>query len=539
MKKNYKFLMSSVLRPYRGRIVMLCVFTLLLSVLQVSIALLSRFVIDAAIGVGSRLVFWGVILLAANLAFVAVQMLLSWYTASSADRLCARMRKDILRTAVYSRNEKVLDHHSGELLSRGLDDVYTLCDGAVGILPSFVGQVTRLIASVVAVVLIAPKVALVMIFGSITVALVTAAIRPFIKKRQRAVRESDEQLVSAMQEDLQQLELIQSIDAQEQTLKRFNVFQHNNLYMRFKRRLWAIGSSSVINLASSISGAALLLWGASRIMAGALSYGSLTAMIQLLGLFRSPAVGLSGVWAKLATVEVSCERLEDLIKPMPTVQKQKLDGHIQQIVLENVTFAYPGDEAPVLEDFSCTLPLGDWSCLTGMSGRGKTTVFKLILGLYAPQKGRIYIQTSNGTLNCTDATRHLFAYVPQDYALFSGTVLENFQLIDPDVTEEDLRRIFQVAKADFVWELTDGLQTQVKENNAGLSKGQLQRLAIARAVLMDRPVFLLDECTSALDAGTEEAVLKGLKSLGKKAILVTHRPEVVQELADVIFVSME
>ena len=118
-------------------------------------------------------------------------------------------------------------------------------------------------------------------------------------------------------------------------------------------------------------------------------------------------------------------------------------------------------------------------------------------------------------------------------------MLENFQLIDPEITEEKLRRILQVAQADFVWELSDREQTQVRENNAGLSKGQLQRLAIARAVLMERPVFLLDECTSALDAQTEDAVLRELKALGKKAILVTHRPEAVEALDGITSISME
>lgn len=166
-------------------------------------------------------------------------------------------------------------------------------------------------------------------------------------------------------------------------------------------------------------------------------------------------------------------------------------------------------------------------------------MFKLILGLHKPQAGRIYLQTDQGEIPCSEATRRLFAYVPQDYALFSGTILENLQLVAPDLDAARMWQVLSAAQADFVRELSDREQTQVRENNAGLSKGQLQRLAIARAILMDRPIFLLDECTSALDAQTEQAVLQLLHDTGKQAILVTHRPEAATAIGGVTMVSLE
>ena len=531
--------LHKLLGQYRLRTLFLCIATVLQSILQVSVALLTRFVIDAALGNGNRLAFWGGVLVADMVAIVLLHTLLSWYTASTADRFNAAMRKSILRTAVYSRDESLLKHHSGELLNRGMEDVRTLCDGMVTALPGLVGQLTRLVAVFVAFLVISPKVAGVLLAGALAVGVATACLRPVLKKRHRKVRESDEQLMSVLQEDLQQLELIQSLDAQGQILHRFDGHVLGNLAVRFQRRLWSVGSKSIINCASQLSAGALLLWGAGCIAAGTLSYGSLTAMLQLLSQFRTPVLGLSGLWSRLAAVEVAAERLSALLIPACPVEPQTVDGEIRAIVLEDVTFAYPGDETPVLQNFSFRFPLEDWSCLTGVSGKGKTTIFKLILGLYQPQKGRIYLQTDRGEIPCSEATRHLFAYVPQDYALFSGTVLENLQLIDPDITTDKLRQMLEIAQADFIWELTDREQTQVRENNAGLSKGQLQRLAIARAVLMDRPVFLLDECTSALDARTEDAVLRRLKTLKKKAILVTHRPEALEALEDVAAVSME
>lgn len=527
------------MRPYRGRILFLSLLTVLQALLQVGMAVLSRYVIDAALSGGEGLVFWGIVLIADLLALVGVHALLTWNTGSTADRMITRMRQDILHTAVFSRDERLLDHHSGELLNRGMEDVYTICDGAVGALPALVGQVACLASAFAAVLLISPGVAGVLLVAAAAVGVAAACLRPVVKAHHRRVREADERVMSTMQEDLQKLELIRSLGAQEQIQQRFLQRLKNSLRARFKRRLWSVGSNGIINAASQISAGVLLLWGATGIAAGTLSYGSLTAMLELLALFRGPVLGLSGLWTRLAAVEVAAERLRELLKQEEPIRELACEPEVTAVVFENVTFSYPGDEIPVLQDFHFRFPLDGWTCLTGISGKGKTTIFKLILGLYTPQSGRIYLQTKQGELPCTEETRRLFAYVPQDYALFSGTVLENLQLVDPEVSEDRLRQVLGVAQADFVWELGDRQHTQLRENNAGLSKGQLQRLAIARAVLMDRPIFLLDECTSALDAQTEDAVLRGLHTLGKRAILVTHRPEAVESLEGVTPVSME
>jgi len=256
-------------------------------------------------------------------------------------------------------------------------------------------------------------------------------------------------------------------------------------------------------------------------------------------MLRSPVVGLSGIWNRFSAIDVAAERLKELLDGKQAPVENTQVGEVRAIVFENVSFHYPGEETPVLERFSARFPLDRWACLTGISGKGKSTIFKLILGLYTPQQGRVYLETDRGQIPCDGSTRHLFAYVPQDYSLFSGTIMENFQLVDPAATEETCKQALEIAQAEFVWELSSGLQTQIRENNTGLSKGQLQRLAIARAILMDRPVFLLDECTSALDAQTEEKLVKALSALNKQAILVTHRPDALKDQERITFVEME
>ncbi len=543
MKSNMKQIFvrerfRQVMRPYRFRVIGLSVMTVLQSLLQVSMALVTRFVIDAALGAG-QLGFWAGALAANVLLLVGVHSLISWYANSTYDRLCSSLRQDILRSAVYSQDDRLQAYHSGALLSRGIEDVYSVCDGAVNVIPSLIGQVTRLAATFAAVIYIYPPVAGVLLVVAAVVGCVTAALRPMIKAKHRGVRQTDEKVMSAMQEDLQQLELIQSLEAQEQILKRFDKRVKENLSARFVRRIWSVGSNSIINTASQVGSGALLLWGAARVAGDAMSYGSLTAMLQLLALFQGPVLGLSGLWTRLASVDVAAERLQDLLKVSQRQEKTEQKPAIRQIVFENVTFTYSGEETPVVENFSMQIPVTDWSCLTGASGKGKTTLFKLILGLYTPQSGRVYLQTDTEQIPCSGDTRHLFAYVPQDYALLSGTILENLLLVAPDADEQELREALTVAEADFVWELSNKEQAQLGENNTGLSKGQLQRLAIARAILMKRPILLLDECTSALDAETEAAVLQGLYKLGKQAVLVTHRPEALSGLDGICPVAMQ
>ena len=532
--------MYRMIRPYRWKILLISILAVLQALLLVSVAVVMKYVIDSAL-TGGNLPFWGAVLIANLAAIVVTLTAQNWICGSCADKFSAGLRKDLLIAAAHSRDMELQSYHSGELLSRGMEDVNTVCDGAMNVLPTLFGQATRLVASFVAVILIQPMVALILLLIAAVMGTVAAVLRPIIKRQHRQVRETDEKVLAAMQEDLQQLELIQSLQMQPQVIKRFDKRLKENLRAKFVRRSWIVGSNSAIATASYAGTGAVLLWGAGQLIKGAITYGDMTSILELLTLFRGPVLGISGQWTRLAAVEVACERLMVMLKPdeekETSADKQKLS--VQAVVFENVTFSYSGENTPVLQAFSARFPLDGWTCLTGISGKGKTTMFKLMLGLYKPQQGRVYLETDKGEIPCSETTRHLFAYVPQDYAMFSGTVLENMQLVAPDAGEQERREAIRLAEADFIWETAAGEQTHVGENNTGLSKGQIQRLAIARAILMQRQIFLLDECTSALDAGTEDAVLQNMQALGKSAILVTHRPQAVADLDHITFVPMD
>lgn len=539
MKKKWGAFLK-MLRPFIGREILLIFLAIMQAASQVLFSLITKEVIDSAVYKDGRLPFWGMILALVIGGMLLLYLLELWFSGSTMDRCTAKMRHSLLSSAVYSEDMRLQAYHSGELLSRGIEDVRIVCDGIVNSLPTLAAQGVRLVGAFVAVMTIYPPICPVLLAAGGALALAAILIRPISKRRYKAVRETEDQVMAQMQENLHQLELIKSIQAEKNILKRFSKKLNVDLKTKSRRRRWTTTSSMIIYSISQIGSGVLLLWGAMQVAATVLTYGEFTAMQSLVTQFRGPAIGISGQFSKLAGVEVAASRLAEMIDMEEYNASVKTNvSHIQAIVFENVTFRYPSDTAPVVDNFSITLPLENWSCLTGHSGKGKSTLFKLMLGLYTPHSGRVYLKTDQGEIPCGKETRHLFAYVPQDFALFSGTVLENLLLVAPDADEEKIKNAISVAQADYIWDQTYQMETQVRENNAGLSKGQLQRLAIARAVLMERPIFLLDECTSALDAQTEDAVLQNLQKMGKQAILVTHRPEAVEKLETVDFVSME
>lgn len=540
-KKTYHAWSSirSLIRPHLGAVISLNVLTVLQSVAQVALAVITKYVIDAALTGSSQLLAWGIALGIVLLSILVMQVLVSWCAGSTTDKCVARMRYALLEAANGCDEEQLHGYHSGALLSRGMEDVHTVCDGFVIALPSVVGQITRLVGAFAAIVFLYPNLAPLLLAACALVVGGTALVRPVMRRKHRLVRQTDEQVMSAMQENLQQLELVQSLQMEKQSLRRFWQKAKLSLSARKNRRVWSVSINGSLSFLAQLGTGVLLLWGAVQVANRAMSYGALTAMLQLLSMLRSPVVGLSGMWNRFSAVEVAAERLQELLDQKQTPAEPVMPAQIKAVVFENVSFHYPGDEAPVLEGFSACFPLEQWACLTGVSGKGKSTIFKLILGLYTPQAGRVYLQTDQGQVTCGKQTRHLFSYVPQDYSLFSGTILENLQMVCPDADEDACRKALQIAQADFVWELNGGLQTPIRENNTGLSKGQLQRLAIARAVLMDRSILLLDECTSALDAQTENRLLEALSQLQKQAILVTHRPDALQDIGNIAFVEME
>jgi len=265
-----------------------------------------------------------------------------------------------------------------------------------------------------------------------------------------------------------------------------------------------------------------MIWGCINIYHGKLTYGSLAAMIQLIGRIQGPIANALSMASQAYGVTSSAERLLELTDLPDEEETQKLPD-FDEIRMDNITFKYDDGVEEVLQSINWTIRKGDFLALTGMSGGGKTSLFQLLLGIYKPTSGRLDFVLGDTVVPASRGTRSLFAYVPQGNTLFSGTLRDNLTMFTDSATDEEIDRAVKAACIDHVVE-DIGLDAVLGERGVGLSEGQAQRVAVARALLTGAPILLLDEATSALDEKTEAKLLENISKMrDKTCIIVTHR----------------
>ena len=517
---------QAALRLYKPASALLLVGAGLQALGLVASALVSRRVLDE--GGGEWLC--ALLLLAALLLFLRAGM--DRLAGDAVDRAASDLRRatldGLLRkdAAAYSR------FHSGQLFSRLTKDIYTICEWRIRFLPQTAGQCIRLAAAAAAVLsLYAPLLGIVLAAGAAALLL----SRPYhlrLKRLHLGVRRADENLTGCAQEILEHLELLQGMQAGTETVRRFDRRQASWREERKDLRDLSAAGSAAFSAAVRIGYAALLFWGGASVRAGRMSFGDLAALAQLLGMFQAPVTGLARIPAQLAAVRTAETQMDEVweLPGEPVSAPLPPDAAVRAVVFDHVTFRYGERQAPVLQDFSARLPMDGWTCLTGASGSGKTTLLRLILGLYAPQAGRVYLETEAGDILCSASTRRIFGYVPQSPELFSGTIRENLLLARPESEEDELWKALDRAQCGFVRALPAGLDTALAEEGGGLSMGQRQRIAAARAMLSGARLLLLDEITSALDRETGEQLLTELRAACPAAVFATHQTDVPERM---------
>ncbi len=440
---------------------------------------------------------------------------------TSADLLNAMRLSTI--SALFRKEYKALSsYHSGDILNRMFSDSELVSSNTVTLLPTVFSLSVRLIGSFVFMAFLSPRFAVFLLLCGVAMSLFAASMRKRLKRLHKDVQSAVGEVRALYQEQTLGMLMIKIFGADKQM--RAKASERQGIYRKKLQNQKQF--SALVNLGhKTIYNFLLLLaffYGVYGILKGFMSYGSLTAMMQLAGGIQGSVTEISGLLPRFYSTVASAERVMEL----DALPDEKSDGvflsDIDKVAFRDVSFTY-GREC-VLNHVDFTVKRGEIAAIQGASGAGKSTILLLLLGIYSPTEGRVLLSDGRQEIDAGQASRRLFSFVPQGNQLFSGTLYENIVFAREDASDEEIRRALEIScAAEFVDALPDGLQTKIGERGAGLSEGQQQRLAIARALLSKAPVLLFDEATSALDEATEQRLIENLKSIHKTCLLITHR----------------
>ena len=478
-----------------------------------------------------------------GLSGIAVSALNRRLSAKISLRVNNEIRADVFGKFISTTWEEVSAFHSGDLLNRINGDVSTVADSVIGWIPSVTIKSAQFIGAIAIICYYDAAMALLSLISIPAAALISSLLLRKMRSYGTKIREAGSELMSFFEESLQNIQTVkafglsQSLDgrlAQLQKIYYDTSLEYNALSVK------VTSGMSVLGLFVSYL---CMGWCIFRLFTGAIDIGTMVLFIQLSSYLSSSISSLISSVPTVISATVSAGRIISVLNLPREEEDESLAaleiadfGEAPEIEFRDVSFGYKNG-GKVFSEVNLTVAPGEFAAFVGPSGGGKTTLLRLLLGLVKPQSGKATLSAKGKTTEISSATRRIFTYVPQEKAMFSGTVAEMLRLFSPEATDEEINAALKAACAyDFVAALPEGINTPLGERGAGFSEGQNQRLAIARAVLRKAPVLLLDEATSALDLETERRVLENITALcrGKTLIVMTHR-ESVLPLCDSVY----
>ena len=506
----------------------------------VAAAWLLRGIINSAVA-GNSNGFWhyAAVLVLLTLGRLGLRALIRFLAEFSKSGMENLFKRRLFSSLLYGDYVSVTATHSGEWLNRFSSDTAVVAEGMTSIIPEAAGLLAKLLGALALILYLIPRALWLLLPGGVALISLTYAFRKVLKKLHRHIQETDGALRVFVTERLSNQLIVRSFARENTSEREAEVWMERHRSARLRRNRFSNLCNIGFGLIMRGVYVASAMYCGYGILTGTMSYGNFTAILQLIGQIQSPFANLSGYLPKYAAMLASAERLKEA-ETFPQDRGDALSqekvavvyrSHFEELRFQNVTFSYrpqtAGGETFILKDLCLTLRKGDYLAITGPSGCGKSTVLKLMMCLYPADEGKRQIVLDGEVQPLSSAWRGLFAYVPQGSQLMSGTIRESVAFGDADrlADENGIWRVLRIADAEvFVRQLPDGLDSVLGERGTGLSEGQIQRLAIARALMSENPILLLDEATSALDEDTEARVLQNLRSMtDKTTVIVTHR----------------
>lgn len=451
-------------------------------------------------------------------------------------RISNEIRADVYRKFMQTDLESVQAFHSGDLLNRINTDVTTVADSVLGWVPTLIIKLTQFVAALAIILYYDPTMALIALISAPITLVASRFLMGRMRNYSQKMRAVNSEVISIHEESLQNIQPIKALNLNDAFYQKILAAQQKYYDTAMEYHHFSVLTSMTMSLVGLLVSFACLGWAAYRLWNHVISFGTMVLFLQLATYLSTSFTALVNLVPSAISATVSAQRLITVLE-LPREQtpcREQVTQILTQdtpvsIRLQKLCFGYRSG-GMVLRDAQLTVDHGEMIAVVGASGSGKTTLFRLLLGLLNPQSGQAEIVSGDACLPLSPSTRPLFSYVPQDSVIFSGTVADTLRLVKPDATEAELWQALEAACADgFVKKLPEGLNSKIGERGSALSGGQNQRLAIARALLSNAPILLLDEVTAALDLETEQQVLSNIVKAyhGRTCIVATHRPSVL------------
>lgn len=531
----------SYARQYRRQILGYILLGLLSTALGLGAGLISRRLINLVVAGSAGTLGRNVAMVAGGYVLLGLGRVL---VSGISNRVSAHVNLNVnreIRGDIYSRFmntswQSISQYHTGDLLLRLDRDVSTVASSVLGWIPSLVTALVQFFGALLVILWFDPPMALFALLGVPVSTALMGMLAPKLQSYGLKVQEASGRLNSFYTDSLQNIQSVKAFGLVDSFGDKLYDLQEQHLKVSLQHNGISVGASMLMGLAGMAASYLCLGWGVYRLWTGRIDFGTMVLFIQLAGYLSSAATSLIKLGPGVINATVSAKRLMTILNlPKESVKRIPEQDALAQcpgglkLVLHQVSFGYRDDQ-PVLRQVEFTAQPGSVTAVVGPSGSGKTTLLRLMLCLVTPDAGSAVLQGENITVMLQPGLRELFSYVPQQKALFSGTVEETLRLANPQAEDEALWQVLRMVELeDVVKKMPSGLYSSIGEDGGNLSQGQGQRLSIARALLRDAPILLLDEATSALDVATERRILRNImeQKKDKTVIVTTHRPTVL------------
>ncbi|MBR5703251.1 MAG: ABC transporter ATP-binding protein [Bacteroidales bacterium] len=530
--KDFKTCMRALSKmsvPVRWRMLVIILIGMVRIGASLAFVWASKHLVDIATGVSQDSLWGGIYLFLGILTIqIATIIVANWWESFCEVKARNKLRISTFAHVMRSRWDGRERFLSGDTTNRLEEDIRVVAELLISRIPGLVITLLQLLAASTYLMMLAPNLLWVLLILMCSAVFGSKLFFRQLRRLMAKIRARESELQQHMQESLQHRVLVLTLTNVERVLEKFGWLQADIEDNTRKRLNYNAVARGLMFLGFQAGHASAFLWGVFGILHGTVTYGMMTAFLQLVGQVQRPIAEFGRQVPAFIQALTSIERIMELeeLEQEPSAKAIILKG-APAIEVSHIDYAYPDGDAPVLKDFSCSFPAGTFTVISGQTGAGKSTLIRLILGLLKPLAGSITV----GGEPAGAALRGNFMYIPQGNSLLSGTIRSNLQLAAPKASEKDIRAALDTAMAQFVYTLPKGLDTPCGEVGSGLSEGQAQRIAIARALLRPGGVMVLDESTSSLDAETEEKLLQNICNSyhGVKTILfISHRQAAVK-----------